>query len=195
MKSLIYAVARDSFENALRRAFFESLGVSEAACDCMTSNCNNEHYFNLIQNNDISLSENRNEAQRRLANSNTQLLEKKTHRFTVFCVESDEGSLSDFYRVFVDACASRVEEGKSYQAECRNYGSKNNYTVVYAERTINGLCGIAAWPDDFILPMGQSEFHNLRSASHHGAMDLSKFIFSELSKDERRTMQSVLLGC
>lgn len=194
MRSFIYAVARGSFENAVRRAFFESLGVSDAACDCMSSNRDNGHYFELISSNDSSLSKNRNDAQRRLASPKTKCSEKTVHGLTVFCVESEEGSLCDFFQVLVDTCIKRVEEGKDYSSECRNHGGKNDYSVVYVEQSPNGLKVIAALPDGLSESLCECDYQSLRSASHHGAIGVSKYIANELSKDGRRSVQSIIAG-
>lgn len=194
MRSFIYAVARGSFENAVRRAFFESLGVSDAACDCMSSNRDNGYYFELISNNDSSLSENRNDAQRRLASPKTKFTEKTVHGLTIFCVESEEGSLCGFFQVLVDACIKRVEEGKGYPTECRNYGGENDYSIVYVERSFNGLKVIAALPDGLSESLCEGNYQNLRLASHHGVIGVSKCIANELSKDGRRSVQSIIAG-
>lgn len=192
MKSIIIVVAKHNFENALRRAFFESLGVSDAACDCMTSACDNEQYFDLVKNNDPSLSDDRNVAQLKLAREETKFNEIQSHRLTIFSIESDEEGLDEYVTILLSNSVKRVEEGRRDLGECKSPTKDNNYAVMYVETDDRSVRVRMCEPEDLSRSSCEHGCSGMRAASHRGAVGVAQYIFDCIQQDPDCNIKSIV---
>lgn len=192
MRSMIIVVAKHNFENALRRAFFESLGVSEATCDCMTSARDNEQYFGLIESNDLSLSDGRNAAQLKLAKAGTRFDEIQSHRLTIFSIESGEEDLDEYVAILMHICAKRVEEGRGYFGECKSAVKDNNYAVVYIETDDHSSRVRMCEPRGIAHSSYGDRYSSMKAASHEGVVGVTQYILDCVREDPQCNLKTIL---
>lgn len=192
MKSVIIVVAKHNFENALRRAFFESLGISDAACDCMTSARDNEQYFDLVKNNAPGLSDDRNAAQLKLAKEGTKFDEIQSHRLTIFSIESDEEGLDEYVTILLSNSAKRIEEGRRDLGECKSPTKDNNYAVMYVETDDRSARVRMCEPEDLSHSSCEHRYSGLRAASHRGAVGVAQYIFNCIQQDPNCNIKTIV---